>query len=432
MKNRWSLLVNNFGKIESAEIEVTPLMIFIGDNNSGKSYLMSLLWGIINGASTLIKDKNAYQLESYKICCERYKSLNKGKNIILDKIDQELLVNWFNEILDKNKVKIIKSVFSKNIPMKKICIKYKYIEDICIDKADLDLDKNHGYVGMDNTEMIWYSLSRICYFLLIEPYKSWEYKDMQEPIFLPASRTGFALTYKTLLDNLMDTGFSFDFEKKNSQSIFTLPVISFLKNWLKLDKEKSNDYKSIVTFIEREITKGNITKDMAPIENISFVPENSKEELPLYLTSSLVTETMPLLLVLNYLKGYRTLIIEEPEAHLHLKAQIAMARVVARLVNSGLNVWLTTHSDTFVQQLNNLMKLQTHKHKEKLLKELDFIEEECLDINKVRVYEFDSSNEKTIVTNIKGSNTGFPFPTFNKVIYKLTDEIMALEEEEND
>ncbi len=44
-----------YGKIKSAEIEVSPLTLFVGDNNSGKSYLMALLWGIQNlGVSELI------------------------------------------------------------------------------------------------------------------------------------------------------------------------------------------------------------------------------------------------------------------------------------------------------------------------------------------------------------------------------------------
>lgn len=41
----WKLKVWEYGKIKQAEIEVAPLTFFVGDNNSGKSYLMSLLWG---------------------------------------------------------------------------------------------------------------------------------------------------------------------------------------------------------------------------------------------------------------------------------------------------------------------------------------------------------------------------------------------------
>ncbi len=44
----WILKVSGYGKIESAEIQVAPLTLFVGDNNSGKSYLLSLLWGIRN------------------------------------------------------------------------------------------------------------------------------------------------------------------------------------------------------------------------------------------------------------------------------------------------------------------------------------------------------------------------------------------------
>ena len=59
--------VENFGKIKKAKVEVSPLTFFVGDNNSGKSYLMSLLWGIL----TLGKDifpKMPSESKAYKKC----------------------------------------------------------------------------------------------------------------------------------------------------------------------------------------------------------------------------------------------------------------------------------------------------------------------------------------------------------------------------
>ena len=51
----WKLRVEDYGKIKSAEIEMAPLTLFVGDNNSGKSYLLALLWGIENfGIEALI------------------------------------------------------------------------------------------------------------------------------------------------------------------------------------------------------------------------------------------------------------------------------------------------------------------------------------------------------------------------------------------
>ena len=55
MDQTWTLHVENFARIKKADIEISPLMCFIGDNNSGKSYIMSLLWGI------LVFDNNVLQ-----------------------------------------------------------------------------------------------------------------------------------------------------------------------------------------------------------------------------------------------------------------------------------------------------------------------------------------------------------------------------------
>ncbi|MED4870069.1 AAA family ATPase [Geobacillus stearothermophilus] len=56
MEQTWALKVERFGKIKQGEIDIAPLMLFVGDNNSGKSYLMSLLWGgVVRGAQVVSK-----------------------------------------------------------------------------------------------------------------------------------------------------------------------------------------------------------------------------------------------------------------------------------------------------------------------------------------------------------------------------------------
>jgi predicted ATPase len=51
-----------------------------------------------------------------------------------------------------------------------------------------------------------------------------------------------------------------------------------------------------------------------------------------------------------------TLIIEEPEAHLHPAAQTDMAKTIARLVRAGVRVLVTTHSDYMLQEIGNLIR----------------------------------------------------------------------------
>ena len=73
MDKKWTLKVENFAKITKAEIELSSFMCFVGDNNSGKSYLMSLLWGILTLGKELFP-KKVSDAKSYLVCEEWLKS----------------------------------------------------------------------------------------------------------------------------------------------------------------------------------------------------------------------------------------------------------------------------------------------------------------------------------------------------------------------
>lgn len=168
-----------------------------------------------------------------------------------------------------------------------------------------------------------------------------------EPIYLPASRTGFMLTYKELIQNVIGreyTGFMENTEQYKSD--FVLPVAHFLKDWVGLNITEDSKYNDVAMYIKKEILKGELKRDKLPVPNIMYKPEQVKKGLPLHITSSLVTELTPIILFLKAKMAYNLIIIEEPEAHLHLNVQRIITRALVRLVNLGLPVWITTHSDT--------------------------------------------------------------------------------------
>ena len=71
----------------------------------------------------------------------------------------------------------------------------------------------------------------------------------------------------------------------------------------------------------------------------------------------MVSELAPLVLFLRGLVNPGdTLIIEEPEAHLHPGAQADMAVILARMVRAGVRVIITTHSDWLLQEIGNLIR----------------------------------------------------------------------------
>ncbi|MBJ9686775.1 AAA family ATPase [Burkholderia vietnamiensis] len=80
-------------------------------------------------------------------------------------------------------------------------------------------------------------------------------------------------------------------------------------------------------------------------------------------------------------------IIDEPELNLHPKNQRAFARLVARMVNAGIKVFITTHSDYLVKELNTLIMLnQRTEHTRAVQQQHGYSDAELLDPIKVRLY----------------------------------------------
>ena len=81
------------------------------------------------------------------------------------------------------------------------------------------------------------------------------------------------------------------------------------------------------------------------------------------------------------------LMIDEPELNLHPANQRRIARLLARLVNLGVHVFVTTHSDYIVKELNTLIMLNQDKHYlKKIAQEEGYQTEELIAAEKIRVY----------------------------------------------
>lgn len=79
--------------------------------------------------------------------------------------------------------------------------------------------------------------------------------------------------------------------------------------------------------------------------------------------------------------------IDEPELNLHPKNQRAFARLVARMVNAGIKVFITTHSDYLVKELNTLIMLnQRTEHTRAVQQQYKYDDAELLDSAKIRLY----------------------------------------------
>ena len=134
----WKLKVAGYGKIESAEIEMAPLTLFVGDNNSGKSYLMSLLWGILNLEEVFAGTGSALETEAEEWLLRWVKEQMEtareqgGHTVQASEIGSELQT-VLQARIECHKDKLVKAIFnSADVDIKELQIELTGLDDISI------------------------------------------------------------------------------------------------------------------------------------------------------------------------------------------------------------------------------------------------------------------------------------------------------------
>ena len=437
------LHIENVGKIGEANITISPLLCFMGDNNSGKSYVMSILWGILSQGKYLFPTKPS-DSKAYR-ACEKWLMTTLDDDSVLDHDTMYLYINWFNELLTQNKKRFFQQIFNYPVEAGKLEIRnYERDKDIAIiweneavrykfssKSSYVKFPRHEEYTRDDFLRMNTY----ICWNLLMDGIAAQLFTPIVrgrrtgEPVYLPASRTGFMLTYSQLMERSI--GAAFGDNDIAASGKLTLPYVDFLQIITKFEMRESKRNKELVSFIENNMTDGALKVEKAFLPIFKYSPQSGKADMPLYVTSSVITEVAPLLLLLKSDIDFKTVVIEEPEAHLHPALQRKMARFIVRLMNSGKMVWMTTHSDTILQHVNNMIKLSNHKDKNELMNQFGYDKADLLSLKKIGMYQFSKrSNEKTKVEQLQAGENGFVVPTFNDALADFLDEIYALQEDE--
>lgn len=84
--------------------------------------------------------------------------------------------------------------------------------------------------------------------------------------------------------------------------------------------------------------------------------QHGKQAIPVQRASSMVAELAPLIRwISDVLNPGDLLLIDEPEAHMHPEAVLAVAQTLVALSQAGVRVLCTTHSTDFLHQVSNCM-----------------------------------------------------------------------------
>lgn len=451
--NTWTMHVENFGKIKSADIETAPMTLFVGDNNSGKSYIMTLLYGLLDVDFYFEQYQFDEQSDNFAKCMkvidQIYENADKSLKLLeLTDIEIKAFEGVLNELLSINKDRFIKYLFNK-----------------CIDIGNfsLEINKHNHYVLMyvvsvtaEHIEYIHLARTndsegypQIGYSCQVERKRNNDqYKQMisyiigymiwadfgRQPIYFPTARTGYVLTYKTLIGSALKDKFNINTVQKN---LLTRPNSDFLAKLSSIPRRDLMDSEwfminraqSAVHIIENNIIGGQVSVSEMPSHEILYQSRGTQVQLPLFVTSGVVTEMTPLLLFFRH-EITESVLIEEPEISLHPQLQCEMARVLIRLVNSEIPVFVTTHSDIILQHINNMIKLERTPNRKITGEKLGYEECDWINKDKVNVYQFDvGDDQQTTVTKLPCGEFGFEAMTFYRTLEELNRQIRIIEEE---
>lgn len=446
----WKLIVENYGKIKSAEIEIAPLTLFVGDNNSGKSYLLALLWGIEKFGVEALIGENYVNTEEANTLIEWFSVQmdiaieNKYHEVLLEDVS-DLLSKFLNVELKKNKGTLVKKIFnSKSVEIGKLEIELGNLKETVLsfemhedtESLSMFINKGRGF-GLGGSivkDRTYRELDVLKWFLVKGIYSAILNIDMQEEeidgcIYLPAARTGFMLTKDIINKVGRKNTFNLS-DEKETITPFIRPINQFLDIMGDLSVDTWGDKRNInlAIDIESEMTNGTIEISAMPNKEVQYVPVGYKKGIPLRLSSAVVTELSPLILILKHKNTVKRFYYEEPEMCLHPQLQNKMGKIIGRIVNSGINMAITTHSDIMLQHINNMIKLVKRQDCKDICDKLGYTQLDLLTASQVKVYQLRAkSRGKTEVEELFCGEDGFSVPTFNDALESIMNEAYEIQ-----
>jgi hypothetical protein len=249
----------------------------------------------------------------------------------------------------------------------------------------------------------------------------------QHARYLPAARSGILQLQKTFVGSVVRRyslkGGVFDQEDPVPTGVIT----DFLSEMIEMNPTKSGEFADEAAEVEERILQGEMRLQDGRGTSLEPVYHTSSGDYPLARASSMVSELGPVVLYLRHLlRRNEILIIEEPEASLHPGAQIAFARILVHLVNKGLQVVVTTHSEFFLQRINNAIVASGMSADDAA--QAGFNPGDTLSGDHVAAYYFDPSSRGTTVNELMVDTvSGISESSFSAVSERLYDEVIALD-----
>ena len=410
--------VRNFGPIEAGTVDLKPLTVFVGPSNTGKTYMSILVYALHRSMGGFQVLPVSHSSLNYPFDLIGATPLGTAEPTS-DEVKTEVILDFMKR-LDLPTVaysdlpaKIREHILSILQDPERLGTDVELELKRCLDAASTsDLIQNQGtdkalWISLcvgDNGHDIWnlninmthdhttvsvhvtdvelirsgassaeFKRGQIRRKTTQHPSMIWgtdlldmatdSERDHGTMYYLPAARSGIMQSHRVVASSLIARATRLGIERIPETPTFSGVVADFMQRIIlyRSGEKRAHDgvLQEIADVLERETLAGQIGSLSLPggYTDFAYRPLGTKQDISLARVSSMVSELAPLVLFLRgVVRVGDTLVIEEPEAHLHPAAQTLMAVTLARLVRAGVRVIVTTHSDWMLKEIANLMR----------------------------------------------------------------------------
>jgi AAA ATPase domain len=418
--------LKNLGLFKQAEFTLGDLTIICGSNNTGKTYATYALFGFLYFWHELV-DLSLHDVDIDDNKIEEFIS-NGLVNINLQQIQIDLLKQVIDNTCNKYTEEFLTKVFASSVDRFKNSLfkidldisnymisiynrkglYYSNEEDREVREIEVSFSEEDNSmiislsrnVGVKvNSQVLKSTISRI----VKNVVKHFVFFSLfPKPFIISSERTGAATfrkeldfarnrLLKTIAHSNRDINTITSFLQQGYQD-YPLPVeqnVEFTRNLESISKQRSfiaDRYPEILNEFADMIGG---SYQVSGEDILSYVPhKNKKLKLSLTESSSAIRSLLDLGFYLRHQAAVGDiLMIDEPELNLHPENQRRIARLLARLVNLGIKVFITTHSDYIIKELNTLIMLDRDEpHLKQIAEEENYLASELLSPDKVKVY----------------------------------------------
>jgi hypothetical protein len=439
------LSLHHFGPIEQAEIELAPLTLFCGVNNTGKTYAMYAFYGLLSGRlgpSDKPDDIDAWLDQTAGenvVALDLLAWFKKHGESLLRRIDRRLvagLPTFFSsepQLFHGSRLCLSLNTEARDTALLALAIGQRL--EGRDGETELGFTKEAGSQQLTITRtkdlpgsIVREELERLLIKLALIPWRG-----DHTTLLLPAERAGLSLFYPELNRSRTALFHHASKPRLNAAELirdivlarYPQPIADYidLLNDMRTLRKRQSDFHSEALHLQRNVLRGKFAIDRDA--NITFTPKGGEHPLSLHLSSSTTKTYFGLWFYLEHVarKG-DVLMIDEPELNLHPDNQRKLARLLVRLVNLGQRVVLSTHSDYLVREINNLILLHRRfPGHETLREEYGYEPDEGIAADQINAWHFTDRSVRAMEIS---PEEGILATTFDDVINQLNESSYAI------